>query len=421
MEVMSPSTGNETDVLILGGGPAGLAAAEVCAAAGLRTVVVEKKREIGSPIQTSGATYIPEIRKLGVPASRIHRVERILFVSPAQEASFKNLADGIGVLDVRGMLQDMAEQAAGKGVRFLLGTRALEPLVRGRAVKGALVQTFQGGRERIAARVTIDATGLASVTARKMFGFSGFRRYGVGLEYDVVAPRWPQEDFVLVVGSRAAPTGYGWVFPWGGSRVRVGVGVTYPEARDVDLKTCLERFMVEDERFGPLLRGAACLEIHRGFIPDEPFSARPVADGLLIVGDAAGQASALAGEGIRFAMEMGQLAARATVQSLSRGGPRKELLARAHQEWDRRHGRSFRIAMEINKRMASFSDPQWDKAVRYLARLTDRQFLQFLKTDFSLSLFLRIVARNPDLAGKELVRRVLRELRKGPAEASRTR
>jgi len=215
------------------------------------------------------------------------------------------------------------------------------------------------------------------------------------------------------VGSRVAPTGYAWVFPWGGGRVRVGVGVTYPEARSVDLKACLERFMEEDERFGPLLRGAGCMEIHRGFIPDELFPGMPAARGLLIIGDAAGQASTLAGEGIRFAMEMGTLAGRAVVQALSRGGPSKELLARAHREWDRRHGRNFRIALQINKRMAAFSDAQWDKAVGYLARLTDRQFVQFLKTDFTLSLFLRIVARNPDLAGKVVVRQVLRELRKG--------
>ncbi len=414
------SSGNAADVLILGAGPAGLIAAQICATGGLRTVVVEKKREIGSPIHTSGATYIPEIRKYGIPESLVHRVGRILFLSPGEEASFRNLKDGIGVLDVRGMLQYMAEQAAGKGVRFLLGTRALEPLLSGRTVTGARIQTFQGAREKITAQDTIDATGLASVTARKVFGFSGFRRYGVGLEYDVYAPRWPQEDFVLLVGSRVAPTGYGWIFPWGGHRVRVGVGVTYPDARGVDLKACLHRFMEEDERFGPLLRDAGCVELHRGFIPDELFPRKPVADGLLIVGDAAGQASALAGEGIRFAMEMGQLAARATVQALRRGGPRKDQLARAYQEWDRRHGRNFRIAMEINKRMADFTDPQWDKAVRYMDRLTDRQFLQFLKTDFTLSLFLRIVARNPDLAGKGLFRKVLRELKKKPAKTSRT-
>ena len=403
--------GTLVDVLILGGGPAGLKAAQVCAEKGLKTYVVEKKKEIGSPLQTSGATYIPEIRKLGIPESFYHFVERILFLSPNEETHFRNLKNGISVLDVRGMQQYLAEKAVSHGAKFFLGTRVMEPIVQDQEVGGAVVQTPQGNRERIRSRVTIDATGLASVTARKIFGFAGFRRYGVGLEHDVFAPHWPQGDFVLLVGSRIAPTGYGWIFPWGGNRVRVGVGVTYPEARGVDLRHCLNKLMEEDDRFAPYFRGAGCIELHRGFIPEEQFPKKPVANGLLIIGDAAGQASALAGEGIRFAMEMGQLAARATIDALKKNGPRKEMLGKAHDEWEKRHGRNSRIAMAINERMAAFSDPQWDKAVRYLTRLTDSQFLQFLKTDFTLSLFLRIIARNPDLVGKELVRQVLKEFK----------
>ena len=399
------------DVLVLGGGPAGLMAAQECAARGLRTLVVEKKKEIGSPIQTSGATYIREIRRYGIPSSFCHRVGYIRFLSSNEEARFRNLDEGIGVLDIRGMLQHMAKQAVEKGARFYLGTRALEPLVSKGWVQGAVVQTPQGAREKISALVTLDATGLASVTARRLFGFPGFRRYGLGLEYDLYAPGWPQEELVLLAGSEVAPTGYGWIFPWGGHRVRVGVGVTFPDARGVDLQGCLNRLIEDDVRFAPFFSDSGCIELHKGFIPDELFPRQPAAHGLLIIGDAAGQASALAGEGIRFAMEMGVLAAKATVQAVKKGMPKKELLGKAHEQWNKRHGRNFRIAMEINRRMADFNDEQWDKAIRYLDRLSDRQFLQFLKTDFSLSLFLRVLAKYPDLARKALFRRVLKELK----------
>ena len=399
------------DVLVLGAGPAGLQAALECAGRGLKTLVVEKKKEIGSPIQTSGATYIREIRRYGIPSSYYHRVESIRFLSAREEARFRNVDEGIGVLDVRGMLQYMAGRAVEKGARFFLGTRALEPLFYKGKVQGAVVQTPQGVKQKISALVTIDATGLASVTARRLFGFPGFRRYGLGLEYDLHAPHWPQEEFVLLVGSWIAPTGYGWIFPWGGHRVRVGVGVTYPEARGVDLKGCLDRLIEKDQRFAPYFSGSGCIELHKGFIPDELFPGQAAAHGLLIIGDAAGQASALAGEGIRFAMEMGILAAKATVQAVKKGRPEKALLSKAHDQWRKRHGRNFRIAMEINRRMAGFNDEQWDKAVRYTRRLTDRQFLQFLKTDFSMSLFLRVLSKNPDLARKALFRKVIKELK----------
>ena len=118
---------SSADVLVLGGGPAGLKAAQECAARGLDTLLVEKKKEVGSPIQTSGATYISDIRRYGIPPSLYHRVEHIRFLSSGEEARFHNVGEGIGVLDVRGMLQHMAQQAVDQGVTLRLATRVLEP------------------------------------------------------------------------------------------------------------------------------------------------------------------------------------------------------------------------------------------------------------------------------------------------------
>jgi hypothetical protein len=42
--------------------------------------------------------------------------------------------------------------------------------------------------------------------------------------------------------------------------------------------------------------------------------------------------------------------------------------------------------------------------------MTDRQFLQFLKTELTIGLFGRILAKNPDLARKALMQRVIKEL-----------
>ena len=44
----------KTDIIIAGGGPAGLSAAEVAARRGISVVVLEQNHEIGSPIRTSG-------------------------------------------------------------------------------------------------------------------------------------------------------------------------------------------------------------------------------------------------------------------------------------------------------------------------------------------------------------------------------
>jgi digeranylgeranylglycerophospholipid reductase len=193
----------------------------------------------------------------------------------------------------------------------------------------------------------------------------------------------------------------------------VGVGVTLPEGRGTDLKTCLERLIRKDNRFAPRFEGASQIEMHRGYIPDEAFPVDPYGDGFIIIGDAASQASVLAGEGIRFAMEMGRIAGKVCAEAVQKEDCSKQFLGQAHAQWNRVHRRDFRIALEINARMAAFNDTQWDKGVEYLKRLSSRQFLSFLKTEFSLGLFMGIVARNPGLAGKVLVKRMLQELRKG--------
>lgn len=56
------------DIIIVGGGPAGLAAAEFAAKDGLKVAVLERSKEIGYPIHTSGGSWVEELQKLNIPA-----------------------------------------------------------------------------------------------------------------------------------------------------------------------------------------------------------------------------------------------------------------------------------------------------------------------------------------------------------------
>ena len=65
------------DAIIAGGGPAGLAAAETLAQRGCSALVLEQNHEIGSPIRTSGGSFIDELRAIGIPASLYHPISRV--------------------------------------------------------------------------------------------------------------------------------------------------------------------------------------------------------------------------------------------------------------------------------------------------------------------------------------------------------
>src|SRR5579859_3134457 len=73
------------DVLIVGGGPAGLAAAEAAAKLNVRAVVLERQNEIGYPVHTSGGSWISDMKALAIPENLYHPVTKVVFVSPHRE------------------------------------------------------------------------------------------------------------------------------------------------------------------------------------------------------------------------------------------------------------------------------------------------------------------------------------------------
>src|SRR5215831_12841827 len=150
------------DVIIAGGGPAGLSAAATLAQKGCSVLVLEQNHEIGSPIRTSGGTFIEEMQKLGIPERLYHRVSRIRFLSPNNEARFAYATPRLAVLDIRGTFQFLAEQAIEAGVQIRLSTRATAPVIEEGFVRGVKLQS-----EALRCRLVIDGTGYRSTLLKQ--------------------------------------------------------------------------------------------------------------------------------------------------------------------------------------------------------------------------------------------------------------
>ena len=114
--------------------------------------------------------------------------------------------------------------------------------------------------------------------------------------------------------------GYGWIFGMGDGTANVGLGLlnTSSAFGHIDYKVLLRRWLAamppewglaEENRTGPV-RGAA---LPMGFNRTPHYT-----KGLLLVGDAGGMVNPFNGEGIAYAMESGELAARTAIQALAR-------------------------------------------------------------------------------------------------------
>src|ERR1035438_3770830 len=77
------------DVIIAGGGPGGLSAAEAAAKAGASVLVLEQNKEIGSPARTTGGSFVQDMKALGIPESLYHPIRRCRYISPHNSAAFE--------------------------------------------------------------------------------------------------------------------------------------------------------------------------------------------------------------------------------------------------------------------------------------------------------------------------------------------
>jgi digeranylgeranylglycerophospholipid reductase len=401
-------TDDSADVVVVGGGPGGLATAAVAARGGLKVVVCERSHAIGEPVRTSGGSFIRPLRRLGVPDRCWHPVHRIRVVGPTTDV-VKTYRRAVGcVLDVRATYQWLAAEAVDAGAEIRLKA-PVEAALRGDdgRIGGVRVRDPFRGAHDLRSRVVVDASGHTGFLAREAGLRPRNERSAVGMELELRAPRYDADEAVFWLGDDVAPGGYGWAFPVGDGRVRLGVGVVRPDSA-AEPRELLDRLL---DAFRPLAGGvtapSGAIELHSGLMPVLPPSATTLTgEGVVVVGDAAGQGSTLLGEGIRYAITAGRLAGAALVAAGGDYTPRG--LAAYPAQWRRRTRRDMAISYAVNTRICNYGDADWDRAIRRLDRLTPKQAARVFASEFSVGWALGVLLTDPSLVravGRALLRR----------------
>jgi len=307
------------DVLVVGGGPGGLACATLLAQQGARVVLAERKPVVGPKVCAGGITWHGLLRH--VPA---HLIERSFpeqhIVTPRQRAVVAEKDPIIATVNRQRLGQWMAQQAQEAGVTVLTATRAVA-LDEQRAT----LEAADGCRMTIGYEHLVGADGSHSLV-RRFLGLPSMAM-GVGVQ-SMHSGRQSRMEWHLA--PRLFGSGYGWIFPHGED---CSVGA-YGNVRHLTARTLKERLLrwAADQGLG--LDPAT---LRAGLVN---FDYRGVRFGRTwLVGDAAGLASGLTGEGIYPALVSGQTVAR---MILDPDSPGDELAKLAAQH--RRHCRMVTLA-----------------------------------------------------------------------------
>jgi digeranylgeranylglycerophospholipid reductase len=383
----------EVDVLVVGGGPAGSLAAEAAARQGLRTLLVEREAEIGHPVRTSGALALATATQFGIPERHYHPLRTVRLASPGETAVFRASEPVACVIDVRETYRHLARRAEAAGARVLTRAEAIHPIIVDGAVTGCAVR-YADRVTDVRARVVIDASGHRASVSRAAALHPGFARFGVGAELEVVSDACRQDELVLIVGTRHAPAGYAWVFPWGDGRVRLGVGLLHADTRE-DPRRLLSLFVAELDRFEIELGHHEITERHHGLIPAGGLASRLAGAGIVAVGDAAGVATLVVGEGIRLGMVSGLMAGEAAARAIVTGRGDAVLADAYERPFRQRFEGDLRIGEIINRRIARWTDAKWDACVRTLRDLPADVLVEFLHSHLSPRAIAMWVATRP--------------------------
>ncbi|MGH9210168.1 MAG: FAD-dependent oxidoreductase [Acidimicrobiales bacterium] len=369
------------DVLVIGGGPAGAAAAYWLARAGQDVCVVERKSFPRDKTCGDGLTprAVHQLREMGL--------EPAIAESHHRHEGLRALAHGITlelpwpehpvfpsygyVVRRRDLDTLVAEHAVAAGAELRTATEAVRPLLRDGLVTGAVVQDKSSGsaaQARPAGRRAAQASGLGATVGRaageqsannptgppgdpsganateiharyvvvadgslsrfgRALGTARNRSYPQGMairgyfESPLSADPWIESALdVHDRGGQSLP-GYGWVFPLGDGTINVGIGLlsTYKGWREVNTSHLMREWAATAPEHWGIDPGAMLAPATGGRLPMAGSVNPKVGPNWIVIGDAAGSINPFNGEGIDYAYETARMAAELLTQSLAEG------------------------------------------------------------------------------------------------------
>jgi digeranylgeranylglycerophospholipid reductase len=335
------------DIVVIGSGPAGTTTARFAAENGLSVLLVDKKQELGAPIQCSGAVSANALEQVGVYPSNEFLLEVIYGFAIYNTNGEKKIIDyrklkpdeygskegtkPLGyVVDRRRFDRCLATEAERAGVTIWLKTTASGYRVLNDGSCEVMLQKFNESIT-VKAKVVVGADGVQSQVGKWAGIKTHIKLSELASCLQFVVDGVETEGLLeIITGNEWAPGGYAWVFPKGHGYAEIGLGVTTTMCTD-NAQQYLDRF-IKNSFFKERFKNCRILEIQGGAVPLAAPLKIQYADNLVLVGDAARHVNSITGGGIHTALSSGKIAGEFLAKLILTGIPANKNNLKEYQD-----------------------------------------------------------------------------------------
>ncbi len=357
------------DLLVIGAGPGGSTAARFAAKAGLKTLMIEKRPEIGSPVRCGEGLSRGILDEAGIRPEKMfiaNEVKGARIYGPSERKPIILQSEKAGnevgyVLERDKFDKHLAALAAKEGASVWVKSPAMDVIRENGRIAGAKIK-HNNRIVDVHAKMVIAADGFESEFAR----WAGLKSVILArndiisaLQYRMIGIDTNPDYTDFYLGS-VAPAGYIWVFPKGEGMANVGIGISINKLHDrFELKNYLDAFIDSH----PGLKKGQNIQLVTGGVSVSKVKMPVTAPGLLLVGDAARLIDPITGGGIANAIVSGMYAAQISKEIIGNNdysnAPLQKYEKMIKDRFERKHLRNW-VAKE---KLAELSDETLDKLV----------------------------------------------------------
>ncbi len=348
---------DQYDVVIVGAGPAGSIAAKNAAQKGLDVLLIEKRQEIGDPVRCAegvGKLHLrqhiePDPRWIcaDVKGSRIFSPDGTR-VEMAEEVSGGEVGY---VLERKLFDRALANEAASAGADIMVKTRATGLIIEDDFVCGVEVMHL-GEEYTIRSKIVIGADGVESKVGRWAGIDTSLKPSDIETcaQFLIAGIEVDQDYCEFYLGNEVAPAGYIWIFPKGKNQANVGIGILGSKSGEKRAEALLTDFVNKHMPDGKII------EMVVGGVPVSGTIERTIANGLMLVGDAARQSDPITGGGIINAMDAAKIAADVAAKAIEAGDISTNMLQEYEKTWRKTIGHEIDNGLIVKEAFVKFSD-----------------------------------------------------------------